>query len=68
MHNTLYQSYCIAYRTLKDSNNCFTEEEKLVARAYLTDKINSYGMDEVVEKINRTFNNTDTAELRSLIL
>lgn len=62
------QSYCIAYRTLKDSKNCFTEEEKLVARAYLTDKINSYGLDAVAEKINSTCNNTDITELISLII
>ena len=62
------QSYCIAYRTLRDSKNCFTANEKLVARAYLTDKINRYGMSEVVEKINRTFNNTDITELISLIV
>ena len=61
------QSYCIAYRTLRDSKNCFTANEKLVARAYLTDKINRYGMSEVVEKINRTFNTTDITELISLI-
>ena len=62
------QSYCIAYRTLRDSKNCFTEEEKLVARGYLIDKINRYGVDEVVEKINRTFNNTDITELISLVV
>ena len=62
------QSYCVAYRTLKDSKNCFTEEEKLVARGYLIDKINRYGVDEVVEKINRTFNTTDITELISLIV
>ena len=62
------QSYCIAYRTLRDSKNCFTENERLVARAYLIDKVNKYGMDEVVEKINRTFNNTDITELISLIV
>ena len=61
------QSYCIAYRTLKDSNNCFTANEKLVARAYLTDKVNKYGLDTVVEKINRTCNSTDTTELIRLI-
>ena len=62
------QSYCVAYRTLKDSKNCFTEEEKLVARGYLIDKINRYGVDEVVEKINRTFNTTDITELISLVV
>ena len=62
------QSYSIAYRTLRDSKNCFTENERLVARAYLIDKVNKYGMDEVVEKINRTFNNTDITELISLIV
>ena len=62
------QSYCIAYRTLRDSKNCFTENERLVARAYLIDKVNKYGMDEVVEKINRTFNNTDITELISLVV
>ena len=62
------QSYCIAYRTLKDSNNCFTANEKLVARAYLTDKVNKYGLDTVVEKINRTFNTTDITELISLVV
>lgn len=61
------QSYCIGYRTLRDSNNCFTEEEKLVARAYLIDKINRYGMSEVVEKINKTCNNCDITELKKLI-
>ena len=62
------QSYCIAYRTLRDSKNCFTANERLVARAYLIDKVNKYGMNEVVEKINRTFNNTDITELISLIV
>ena len=61
------QNYCIAYRTLRDRKSCFSDNEKLVARAYLTDKVNSYGMDAVVEKINRTFNNTDITELISLI-
>ena len=61
------QSYCIAYRTLRDSKNCFTANEKLVARAYLTDKVNKYGLDTVVEKINRTCNSTDTTELIRLI-
>ena len=61
------QSYSIAYRTLRDSKAVFTENEKLVARAYLIDKINKYGMDAVVEKINRTFNTTDITELKKLI-
>ena len=61
------QSYCIAYRTLKDSKNSFTEEEKLVARGYLADKVNQYGMAPVVEKINRTYNNCNLAELIRLI-
>ena len=61
------QSYCIAYRTLRDNKNSFTEEEKLVARAYLIDKVNSYGMDAIVEKINRTYNNCNLAELIRLI-
>ena len=61
------QSYCIAYRTLKDSKAVFTANEKLVARAYLTDKVNKYGLDTVVEKINRTCNSTDTTELIRLI-
>ena len=62
------QSYCIAYRTLRDIKNCFTANEKLVARGYLIDKVNRYGMNEVVEKINRTFNNTDITELISLVV
>ena len=62
------QSYCIAYRTLKDNRDCFTDNEKLVARAYLIDKVNQYGLDSVVEKINKTFNNTDMEELISLIV
>ena len=62
------QSYSIAYRTLRDSKNCFTDNEKLVARAYLIDKVNKYGMDEVVEKINRTCNATDITELISLVV
>lgn len=61
------QSYCVAYRTLRDSKAVFTDNEKLVARGYLIDKVNKYGMSEVVDKINRTFNNTDIKELRSLI-
>ena len=61
------QSYCIAYRTLRDSKNCFTEEEKLVARAYLTDKVNKYGVAPVVESINKTCNNCDITELIRLI-
>ena len=61
------QSYCIAYRTLKDSKNSFTEEEKLVARGYLIDKVNQYGMDAIVEKINKTCNATDIVELIRLI-
>ena len=61
------QSYCIAYRTLKDSKNSFTEEEKLVARGYLIDKVNQYGMAPVVEKINKTCNATDIVELIRLI-
>ena len=61
------QSYCIAYRTLRDNKNSFTANEKLVARAYLTDKVNSYGMDAIVEKINRTYNNCNLAELIRLI-
>ena len=61
------QSYSIAYRTLRDSKNCFTDNEKLVARAYLTDKVNKYGVDEVADKINRTCNNTDITEIISLI-
>ena len=61
------QSYTIAYRTLKDSKAVFTENEKLVARAYLIDKVNSYGAAPVVEKINKTCNNCDLAELIRLI-
>ena len=61
------QSYCIAYRTLKDIHNCFTDNEKLVARAYLIDKVNKYGVAPVVDKINKTFNSTDITELISLI-
>ena len=60
-------SYCIAYRTLRDNKNSFTEEEKLVARAYLTDKINRHSTDAIVEKINKTCNNCDLAELIRLI-
>ena len=62
------QSYSIAYRTLRDSKNCFTDNEKLVAKGFLTEKINRYGVDEVVEKINRTFNTTDITELISLVV
>ena len=62
-----HQSYCVAYRTLRDSKNCFTANEKLVARAYLIDKINKYGINAVVERINRTFNTTDRTELKKLI-
>ena len=61
------QSYCIAYRTLKDSKAVFNENEKLIARAYLIDKVNRHGLDTVVEKINRTVNNTDMTELKKLI-
>ena len=61
------QSYCIAYRTLKDRKNCFTENEKLVAKGFLIDKVNKYGVAPVVDKINRTFNNCELTELIYLI-
>ena len=62
------QSYCIAYRTLTDKKNCFTPNEVMVARAYIIDKVNKYGVAPVVEKINRTFNSTDMEELINLII
>ena len=62
------QSYCIAYRTLTDKKNCFTNKEKLVAKGFLAEKCNRYGMEEVVEKINKTCNNCDLIELLSLIM
>ena len=60
-------SYCIAYRTLNDSKSVFTTNEKLIARAYLIDKVNKYGVAPVVDKINKTCNNTDITELIYLI-
>ena len=62
------QTYCIAYRTLTDKKNCFTPNEVMVAKAYLVDKVNKYGMDEVIDKINKTCNSTDIHELVSLIM
>ena len=62
------QSYCIAYRTLTDKKNCFSENEKLVAKGFLIEKINKFGMEEVIEKINKTCNSTDIHELISLIM
>ena len=61
------QSYCVAYRTLRDSKNCFTDNEKLVAKRYLIDKVNKYGTGAVVDRINRTCNATDITEIISLI-
>ena len=61
------QSYCIAYRTLTDKKNCFTDKEIMVAKAYIIDKVNKYGVAPVVDKINKTFNSTDITELISLI-
>ena len=61
------QSYNIAYRTLTSKKNCFTENERLVAKAYLVEKCNRYGMEEVIEKINKTCNNCDLIELISII-
>ena len=60
-------SYSLAYRTLRDTHGVYTENERLVARAYLIDKVNKYGLDEVVEKINRMCNNCEFIELISLI-
>ena len=60
-------SYSLAYRTLRDTHGVYTENERLVARAYLIDKVNKYGLDEVVEKINRMCNNCELAELVYLI-
>ena len=62
------QSYCIAYRTLTDTKAVFTDNEIRVARAYLIDKVNRHGMEEVIEKINKTCNSTDMEELLSLIV
>ena len=61
------QSYCIAYRTLTDKKNCFTPNEVMVAKAYIIDKVNKYGVAPVVDKINKTCNSTDIVELISLI-
>ena len=61
------QSYCIAYRTLTDKKNCFSDNEKLVAKGFLIEKCNRYSMEEIVEKINKTCNATDIIELISLI-
>ena len=61
------QSYCIAYRTLTDKKNCFTDKEIMVAKAYIIDKVNKYGVAPVVDKINKTFNSTDIVELIYLI-
>ena len=61
------QSYCIAYRTLKDRKNCFTDNEKLVAKGFLIDKVNKYGVAPVVDKINVTCNRCELTELIYLI-
>lgn len=61
------QSYCIAYRTLTSKKNCFTDKEIMVAKAYIIDKVNKYGVAPVVDKINKTFNSTDIVELIYLI-
>ena len=61
------QSYNIAYRVLTSKKNCFTDKEKLVARAYIIDKVNKYGVAPVVDKINKTCNNCELTELIYLI-
>ena len=61
------ENYCVAYRTLKDSKSVFTDKEKLAAKGFLADKVNKFGVAPVVEKINRTFNNTDIVELIYLL-
>ena len=61
------QSYCVAYRTLTDKKNCFSENERLVAKAYLVDKVNKFGLAPVVDKINVTCNRCDLTELIYLI-
>ena len=57
------QSYNIAYRTLTSKKNCFTPNEVMVARAYLIDKVNKYGVAPVVDKINKTYNKCELTEL-----
>ena len=61
------QSYCIAYRTLTSKKNCFSENEKLVAKGFLIDKVNKYGVAPVVDKINVTCNKCELTELIYLI-
>ena len=59
------ENYCVAYRVLK--NNCFTDKEKLVAKEFLADKVNKFGVAPVLENINRGFNNCELTELILLI-
>ena len=61
------QQYCVAYRVLTDIHNCFTDKEKMVAKAYIIDKVNKYGVAPVVDKINKTCNNCELTELIYLI-
>ena len=61
------QSYCIAYRTLTDKKNCFSENEKLVAKGFLIDKVNKYGVAPVVDRINKTCNKCELTELIYLL-
>lgn len=61
------ENYCVAYRTLKDIHNCFTDTEKMVAKGFLADKVNKYGVAPVVDKINVTCNRCELTELISLI-
>ena len=61
------QSYSVAYRTLTSKKNCFSENERLVAKAYLVDKVNKFGLAPVVDKINVTCNKCELTELIYLI-
>ena len=61
------QSYCVAYRTLTSKKNCFSENERLVAKAYLVDKVNKFGLAPVVDRINCSCNRCDLTDLISII-
>lgn len=62
-----YQNYIIAYRSLVNRYNCFTEQEQMNSKNFLKDMIEQTGIDTVVEQINKSCNNTTVAELNILL-